>query len=76
MQTVVTKQLAAVEKKLAELSELGEHVKKLKQDFAGLSKRLDARKEWRNAVGALANTKVSREADAMGSRIRRNQTKP
>ena len=59
METVVTKRLAAVEKKLAELSE-----------------RLDAPKNWRNAVGMMSDTKVSREADEMGREFRRKQTKP
>jgi len=59
MDTVVNKRLAAVEKRLAEISE-----------------RLDKPKSWRNAVGALSDTKLSREADAMGRLIRRKQTKP
>jgi hypothetical protein len=59
METVVTKRLAAVEKKLAELSA-----------------RLDAPKNWRNAVGMLSDTKVSREADKLGREFRRKQTKP
>jgi len=59
METVVAERLAAVEKKLAELSA-----------------RLDTPKNWRNAVGMLSDTKVSREADELGRQFRRKQTKP
>ena len=59
METAVTKRLAEIEKKLAELSA-----------------RLDAPKNWRNAVGMLSDTKVSREADELGRAFRRKQTKP
>ena len=76
MQTVAQKKLTAVEKKLAALSGLGKQVKKLEKDLAGLSKRLDAPRDWRHAVGTLADTKMAREADAMGRQIRRKQTSP
>jgi hypothetical protein len=76
MQTVEKRKLTAVEKKLAALSGLGRQVKKLEKDLTGLSKRLDAPKNWRHAVGTLSDTKLAREADALGRAIRRKQTKP
>lgn len=76
MQTIAYKKLTAVEKQHAELSGLGKHVRKPEKDLAGLSMRLEAPKNWRNAVGTLADTKLSREADAMGRQIRSKQTKP
>lgn len=74
MQATTTEKLAAVEEKLAELSGLAKKVKKLEKEVASLSKKIEAPKDWRLMVGRLADTKISREADALGREIRRNQT--
>jgi len=76
MQSATEKKLAAVEKKLAELSGLGEKVTQLEKKLVGLSKKIEAPKDWRAMVGRLADTKIAREADALGREIRRKQTKP
>ncbi len=39
--------------------------------LAEISERLDKPKSWRNVAGTLSDTKLSREADAMGRMIRR-----
>lgn len=74
MQSVTAKKLAAVEEKLTELSGLSKKVKKLEKEVASLSKKIEAPKDWRLMVGRLADTKISREAVALGAEIRRNQT--
>jgi hypothetical protein len=66
MQSATEKKLAAVEEKL----------KKLEKKVAGLSKKIEAPKDWRLMVGRLADTKIAREADALGAEIRRKQTNP
>lgn len=76
MKSATEKKLAAVEEKLAELSGLGKKIQKLEKEVAGLSKKIDAPKDWRLMVGRLADTKISREAVALGAEIRRRQTKP
>jgi predicted nucleic acid-binding Zn-ribbon protein len=76
MQSATEKKLAAVEEKLAELSGLGKKVKRLEKEVAGLSKRIEVPKDWRAMVGRLADTKISREAVALGAEIRRKQTDP
>jgi septal ring factor EnvC (AmiA/AmiB activator) len=74
MQSATAKKLAAVEEKLAELSRLGKKIKKLEKEVASLSKKIEAPKDWRLMVGRLADTKIAREADALGREIRRKQT--
>lgn len=74
MQSSTAKKLAAVEEKLAELSGLGKKIKKLEKEVASLSKKIEAPKDWRLMVGRLADTKIAREADALGLEIRRKQT--
>jgi predicted nucleic acid-binding Zn-ribbon protein len=74
MQATTIKKLAAVEEKLAELSGLAKKVKKLEKEVASLSKKIEAPKDWRLMVGRLADTKIAREADALGREFRRNQT--
>jgi hypothetical protein len=76
MQSTTAKKLAAVEEKLAELSGLGKKLKKLEKEVASLSKKIETPKDWRLMVGRLADTKISREAVALGAEIRRKQTKP
>lgn len=76
MQSTTAKKLAAVEEKLAELSGLGKKIKKLEKEVASLSKKIEAPKDWRLMVGRLADTRISREADALGREIRRKQTDP
>jgi len=76
MQSATDKKLAAVEEKLAELSGLGKKVKRLETVVAGLSKKSEEPKDWRAMVGRLADTKIAREAVALGREIRRKQTKP
>ena len=76
MQSTTAKKLAAVEEKLAELSGLGKKIKKLEKEVASLSKKIEAPKDWRLMVGRLADTKISREAVALGAEIRRKQTYP
>lgn len=74
MQATTIEKLAAVEEKLAELSGLAKKVKKLEKEVASLSKKIEAPKDWRLMVGRLADTKIAREADALGREFRRNQT--
>ena len=74
VQSATAKKLAAVEEKLAELSGLGKKIKKLEKEVASLSKKIEAPKDWRLMVGRLADTKISREAVALGAEIRRKQT--
>ena len=76
MQSATKKRFAAFEEKLAELSGLGKTIKKLEKQVAGLSKKIDAPKDWRLMVGRLADTKIAREAVALGAEIRRKQTAP
>ena len=76
MQSATEKKLAAVEEKLAELSGPGKKIKKLEKEVAGLSKKIEAPKDWRAMVGRLPDTKITREAVALGREIRRKQTKP
>jgi hypothetical protein len=51
-----------------------EKVKKLEKEVASLSKKIEAPKDWRLMVGRLADTRIAREADALGREIRRKQT--
>jgi DNA-binding transcriptional regulator/RsmH inhibitor MraZ len=74
MQSTTEKKFAAVEEKLAELSGLGKKLKKLEKEVASLSKKIEAPKDWRLMVGRLADTKIAREAVALGAEIRRKQT--
>lgn len=76
MQSATEKKLAAVEEKLAELSGLGKKFKKLEKEVACLSKRIEAPKDWKLMVSRLADTKIAREAVALGAEIRRKQTDP
>jgi predicted nucleic acid-binding Zn-ribbon protein len=76
MQSVIEKKFVAVEKKLTELSVLSKEVKRLDKQVTELRKKIDAPKDWRLMVGRLKDTKISREADALGREFRRNQTQP
>lgn len=68
--------LAAVEKKLTELSGLSKEVKRLDKQVTELRKKIEAPKDWRLMVGRLPDTKMTREAFALGREIRRKQMKP
>jgi hypothetical protein len=48
----------------------------LEKKFAALSRKLAQPKDWRRAVGMLRDTKLAREADAMGRQYRAKQAKP
>ena len=74
MPTTTDKKLAAVEEKLAELSELGKKFKRLEKEMAVLRKEIKAPKDWRAMVGFLPDNKISREALALGREMRRKQT--
>ena len=76
MQSTTEKKLAAIEEKIAAVKVLGKKMERMEKDLAGLIKRVDAPKNWRNAVGMLSDTKVSREADELGREFRRKKTKP
>jgi len=76
MQSTTEEKLAAVEEKLAKLSGLGAKIKRLEKEVAGLSKKIEAPKDWRLMVGKLPDTQMTREAVALGQEIRRKQTKP
>jgi hypothetical protein len=41
-----------------------------------LSKKIEAPKDWRLMVGRMADTKIAREADALGREIRKKQADP
>ncbi len=76
MQSAIEKKFVAVEKKLTELSALSKEVKRLDKQVTELRKKIDAPKDWRLMVGRLKDTKIAREADALGREFRRNQTQP
>jgi len=44
--------------------------------IAEMSKPANAPNNWRQAAGALTDTRLSREADALGREYRKNLTKP
>lgn len=44
--------------------------------LAAMSKPANAPSSWRQAAGALTDTRLSREADALGREYRKNLTKP
>lgn len=71
MQSTTEKKLAAIEEKIAAVKVLGKKMERMEKDLAGLIKRVDAPKNWRNTVGMLSDTKVSREADELGREFRR-----
>lgn len=76
MQTATDEKLAIVEEKLAELSGLGKKIERIEDEMARLSKKIESPKDWRAMVGRLADTKIAREADALGRELRANQTTP
>lgn len=76
MQTATELKLAAFEKKLTELSGLSKEIKRLDKQVTELRKKIESPKDWRLMVGRLPDTKMNREAVALGREIRRKQTKP
>jgi hypothetical protein len=60
MEAVVTKKIVAV----------------VEGKLAEMSKPANAPNNWRQAAGALTDTRLSREADALGREYRKNLTKP
>ena len=48
----------------------------LEKKFAALRRKLSQPKDWRQAVGALRDTKLAREADELGRQYRAGQKKP
>jgi hypothetical protein len=68
------KRTEQIEGILGTLKGLGKKIKKLEKEVASLSKKIEAPKDWRLMVGRLADTKIAREADALGREIRRKQT--
>lgn len=76
MKSATEKKLASIEEKIAVVRKLGKKMEKMEKDLAELSRKIDAPKDWRLMVGRLADTRISREAVALGAEIRRKQTKP
>ncbi|MCH7228076.1 hypothetical protein [Haloferula sp. A504] len=76
MQAITEKKLAAFEKKLGELGILSQEIKRLDRQVMELRERIDAPKDWSLMAGRLRDTRIAREADAMGRDIRRKQAKP
>lgn len=76
MQSATEKKIAAFEERLTELSGLREEIKRLEVQVAILSRKIETPKDWRAMVGRLPDTKITREAVALGAEIRRKQTDP
>ena len=55
---------------------LAKRLSALEQQVAALSRRVNAPKDWRRAVGTLRDTKMARQADELGRQYRAKQTKP
>jgi hypothetical protein len=53
-----------------------ERLSALEKKFAALSRQLAQPKNWRRVAGTLRDTKLAREADALGRQYRAKQAKP
>lgn len=58
---------------LAKFKVMGKKIHPLEKELPELRQKLEAPKDWRNAVGMLKDPKVSHEADALGREFRKKQ---
>jgi len=57
-------------------STVTERLSALEKKLAALSRKLTQPKDWRQVAGTLRDTRLAREADALGRQYRARQRKP
>ena len=76
MQVTAEEKLATLEEKVSTLSVLGEQIRRLEADLAALHRKIAKAQGWKAMVGGVEDTKIAREADALGRKFRNSETLP